>query len=201
MLSDLTVNGSISVVSITADSMTPRNLTADYTLLSGTAPSDISSLSVITGLKQVDGKVSISASRLNEHMVENLDGDLQKLSDQISTKIWIENEPQGISGEYSDLSVVKISKDDYREIVIDGNPDPRTIYILSSDDIDAYGQRIVNLRDGTDISDAVNYGQLSSGVKAAMDALSDYYTKTETSSSTEIQVGLNLKSSVSVDGV
>ena len=40
--------------------------------------------------------------------------------------------------------------------------DPNTIYVVSSDSLNLYGEKITNLADGTDKNDAVNVGQLSS---------------------------------------
>lgn len=62
----------------------------------------------------------------------------------MSTKIYIENPDKDLSG-YSDLSVVKISKKDYDKLVSDEKTDERTIYIVESNVIDAYGEKIVNV--------------------------------------------------------
>ena len=81
----------------------------------------------------------------------------------MSTKIYIENPDKDLSG-YSDLSVVKISKKDYDNLVSEGGTDERTIYIVESNVIDAYGEKIVNVQDATDISDAVNLNVLTSKI-------------------------------------
>ena len=88
-------------------------------------------------------------------MVNQLTGTIKHLSDEISTKIFINNQDGGIDGYY-DLSVVKISKSDYENLVSLSACDDKTIYIVYSNIIDVYGQRVVNVADAEDLSDAVN---------------------------------------------
>lgn len=59
------------------------------------------------------------------------------------------------------LSVLNISQDDYHELVSNDTVDPNTIYVVSSDTYNMYDQKIVNLADGTEEKDAVNFGQIS----------------------------------------
>ena len=59
------------------------------------------------------------------------------------------------------LSVENISQDDYHKLVTNDNVDPNTIYVVSSDTYNMYDQKIVNLADGTEEKDAVNFGQIS----------------------------------------
>ena len=60
---------------------------------------------------------------------------------------------------YSDLSIVNLTKEKYDELVGSGGCNPRAIYIVSSNYIDAYGQRVENVADAESVSDAVNLGQ------------------------------------------
>lgn len=60
----------------------------------------------------------------------------------------------------SAFSLLHISQEDYAKLIISGLVDPDTLYIVSSNVIDAMGQQIKNLADGTELSDAVNVEQL-----------------------------------------
>jgi hypothetical protein len=59
---------------------------------------------------------------------------------------------------HSDLNVIHISNDDYSDLLVSDNIDSKTIYIVSSDNFDAFGEQIKNVADATDLSDAVNLG-------------------------------------------
>ena len=63
-----------------------------------------------------------------------------------------------VDGQRTDLSVMHISQSDYHELVASGDVLSGMLYIVSSDGIDAYGQRLSNLADAQEISDAVNLG-------------------------------------------
>ena len=78
--------------------------------------------------------------------------------------------------ERTDLSVVKLSADDYHELVANGEALSNVIYIVENDAVNAYGHQIKNLAPGTDLSDAVNLEQLAEVSSRAYDT----YTKTET---------------------
>lgn len=78
------------------------------------------------------------------------------LSNELKTKSSVV-----IDGIKTDLSVVHISKDEYHELVVNENIDNSTLYIISSENINAYGERITNLADGISENDAATYGQLS----------------------------------------
>ena len=78
------------------------------------------------------------------------------LSNELETKSTV-----SIDGVKSDLSVVHIAKDDYHDLVVNGKIDGNRLYIVSSDAINAYGEKITNLADGSSANDAATYGQLS----------------------------------------
>ena len=79
------------------------------------------------------------------------------LSNELKTKSSIT-----IDGVKSDLSVVHISKDDYHELVINEDIDNSTLYIVSSDNLNAYGEKITNVLSGEDDTDATNVAQVKS---------------------------------------
>ena len=70
------------------------------------------------------------------------------LSDAIDKKVWIKN-PTGdadlCAGVNSDLSVIKLPKEEYEQMVIDGTLNESCLYVVSSDYIDAYGEPLCNL--------------------------------------------------------
>ena len=49
----------------------------------------------------------------------------------------------------------------YHNIITQGTADPKTIYIVSSDNINAFGERIINVGDAIELSDAVTLKQLN----------------------------------------
>ena len=87
-------------------------------------------------------------------------------------KVWVKNELTA-EGEYGNLSVVKISKDDYETLVaLSGDIlSNNVLYIVESDYADMYGEQIKNLADGTDLSDAVNKQQLDAVAAVAGSAV------------------------------
>ena len=70
------------------------------------------------------------------------------LSNAIDHKVYIKN-PTGDAtlseGAYSDLSVIKLPKEEYEQKVIDGTLNESCLYVVSSDYIDAYGEPLCNL--------------------------------------------------------
>ena len=69
------------------------------------------------------------------------------LSTALSNKIWIDDQVDHAVNGTSDLSIVKIAKDKFDEMVADEHSimSGNTIYVVDSDYIDAYGQVITNL--------------------------------------------------------
>ena len=92
-----------------------------------------------------------------------------------------------------EFSVIHISKDEYEQRVAANNGSilSNVLYIVSSDVIDARGERIANLGNPVDLSDAVNFGYAESHYLTEHQSLSGYYTKSETNQlSTEFRYGL-----------
>ena len=79
------------------------------------------------------------------------------LSNELKTKSTIT-----IDGVKSDLSVVHITKDEYHELVLSEKIDNSTLYIVSSDNLNAYGEKITNVLSGEDDADATNVAQVKS---------------------------------------
>lgn len=96
----------------------------------------------------------------------------------VDQKIMFDDHISGISG-YDDLAVIKLSADEYAQMLEDGTCLSNAIYIVEAPTLNAFKQRIINVAPGTELSDAVNLEQLQS-VSAGLTG--DYYKKTETSS-------------------
>ena len=100
------------------------------------------------------------------------------LSDHISSKIWIEDSLDESSkiAKYSDLSIVRIGKDDFEGKIISGSVvvDGSTMYIVDSDYIDAYDRVISNLStSGVDgVSEAANTGYVRNFATTTVTTLS-----------------------------
>lgn len=75
-----------------------------------------------------------------------------------------------------DLSVVRLSADDYDELVANDEALSNVIYVVDDAKINAYDEQIKNLAAGVDDTDAVNMAQFNA-VSARID---DTYTKAET---------------------
>jgi hypothetical protein len=58
----------------------------------------------------------------------------------------------------SNLNVLHVSNDEYSNIVNSDSVDSNTIYIVSSDNFNVFGEQIKNVANATDLGDAVNLG-------------------------------------------
>ena len=100
------------------------------------------------------------------------------LSDHISSKIWIEDSLDESSkiAKYSDLSIVRIGKDEFEGKIISGSVvvDGSTMYIVDSDYIDAYDRVLSNLStSGVDgVSEAANTGYVKDFAASTVKSLS-----------------------------
>lgn len=109
------------------------------------------------------GNITQATNNLNNNIIlinKNIT-DLQAtdigLSSKIDNKILIDDNPA------NQLEVRHVSRDIYHELVIsEEGPLSNTIYIISSDNLNAYDQKIENVADGEKDTDAVNLGQLKS---------------------------------------
>ena len=157
---------------------------------------NISATDTITEkLSAIDAKINdISATNAvieDISVVNGLSGDWSKIVDSntkfslfdlctaVSSKIFIDNriDEGGIKGT-SDLSIVKLSKDEFDERVVTYNQlSDNILYIVDSDYIDAYGQIMKNLTmsdlSGKEASEAVNKSYFENVVSDISNYLSD----------------------------
>lgn len=110
-------------------------------------------------------------------MFSSFDG---RLSSEISTKIFIGTKTSSyvdasgyihlcsVSGNYSNLSVLKVQESDYHKLVADGQVDQSVLYVVETSAINAYGSRIVNLDDPISSDDAASKKYVDSFVDTKM---------------------------------
>lgn len=108
----------------------------------------------------------------------------------------------------TDLSVVKLSVEDYADLVAGDALLSDVLYVVEGSYTDVFGQQVKNVAPGTDLSDAVNVEQLLSAVGNVQvptdlsafsnspgylvsSDISDYYQKSETSSAIQIAVAID----------
>ena len=112
----------------------------------------------IASISETDGKIATEAIaiQIDESQVTDLTTDLdtlsandKNLSDCIEHKVWIKDITNTVlsDGDFTNLSVIKIAKDEYDTLVADKSEmlSGNTLYIVDSDYIDAYGQQLCNL--------------------------------------------------------
>ena len=114
--------------------------------------SDISALSAthIADVADINEQLNTLSSKHNEEVAD--------LSSKILNKV-------KVNGESVDtLNVAHIDAADYHAMVKAGTVDANTVYVVSSEYLNAFNEQIKNVAPGTEETDAVNYGQLSSAV-------------------------------------
>lgn len=149
------IDGSISYVKLSSD-VTDKFDTIDGTLTG--LRTDVNTISTDLG-----NEVTRAIAKENE-ISGKLDGEVERaknvedtLSAEISSKIFIKdpNSETYKDGAYGNLSVLKVTEEEYMEKVADGTLlNDGVLYVISSDHINAYGQKIVNLAEPTVSSDA-----------------------------------------------
>lgn len=158
--SDNTISASILDGSISYDKLSSDVIdkfdTIDDTLEG--LRTDVNTLST-----DLDDEIERATSKEDEISVK-LDGEIARakgvegtLSAEISSKIFIKDpaSEEFKDGAYGNLSVLKVTEDEYMAKVADGTLlKDGVLYVISSDHINAYGQKIVNLAEPTLSSDA-----------------------------------------------
>lgn len=99
------------------------------------------------------------------------------LSNAISTKIYV----GGVSALSSveSLSICQVSQDYYHDLVLNGKVNSKTVYIVSSDALNMYDEKIINMKDGEAKQDAATVGQVSLSVTDAKTELSSALSSTK----------------------
>lgn len=150
----------------------------------------ISSLSSsISAMSNSISSLSNDLSALSSDVVDAVSA----LSTAVDNKIYIDDRiDQTISGN-SDLSIVKLPKEEYELLAIGPTPlSANVLYVVESDYIDAYGQQIKNLSAGTELSDAVNVGQLAASENSIKQWIDDNFIRNTTDVATKQYVNNKL---------
>ena len=161
-------------------------------------------------IPEIPTKVSVfenDAKYVNETQLNNAINNIPKIPTKISefendlslAKIKIDNQ------HIEELEIKYISRDDYYDLVNNETGVlSNTLYIVSADNLNAYGQKIVNVAPGTDLSDAVNLEQMQSTIAQVNENLNDeianinsslnnYATKSElTNNVTQLNNDINI---------
>lgn len=135
-------------------------------------------VNLLSGVEDKDG-VNVGQLKLSgDAWLAQMDASDARLEKKIDSKIWIN------STSADALSICSISQDKYHEKVLDGSIDANTLYVVSADHLNMYGEQIKNLKDGTDAKDATTLSQLESKTKSVFDvknALLSYINTASTS--------------------
>ena len=120
--------------------------------------------------------------------------DISQIAQAIADKVKVGNYYETLSAIQT-LSVVNIAENDYYDLVANDKIDETTIYIVSSDFINAYGQQMKNLDAPVDDNDAAtknyvdqeianlsNEYQPKGNYLTSHQSLGNYYTKTQVNS-------------------
>ena len=120
--------------------------------------------------------------------------DISQITQAIADKVKVGNYYETLSAIQT-LSVVNIAENDYYDLIANDKIDETTIYIVSSDLINAYGQQVKNLAIPTDPNDAATKNYVDQEIANLSDkyqpkgnyltshqSLSNYYTKTQVNS-------------------
>lgn len=127
---------------------------------------------------------AVSAHNAYAKSTDKSISELSTASEQLSTAIdnKVKVGTYGSELSSSDLSVVKIADEDYYKLVAEDKADPNVVYIVSADYVNGHDQRVINVGDAVEPSDAVNLDVMQKAIAAA---------KTEVTSSSLSGVTLN----------
>ena len=160
----------------------------------------------------ISNDISGYISSINDTIDNKLCVAISNNADDISTKIWIENKiDQTKSPGFSDLSIIKLSDTEYEQLLIDayfGTVDinEKTLYVISANNMNAYGQRIENLTmtDDTTPSEAAtkhyvdNYAEESTENALSIHNILSAFDNSKYVANQTLSGGLNLNSDLSV---
>jgi hypothetical protein len=106
-------------------------------------------INILSGENDNDAaNVAQVKSYINELKID-LNENINIVNELLEKKIYID-------GQYSDLSILRIDADTYHNLVSNNQVNKDILYIVSSDNTNAYGERIENVATPLSASDAVN---------------------------------------------
>ena len=144
-----------------------------------------------TALSNEIDDLSIALSNKIDNLSNSLSNEIDNLSDAVSAEISSETKRASDAEAYlstsidskifaqlgddadpvsvDTLTVHKITSDKYAELLASNKVVSSDIYVVESGEHNVYGEKITNVAEGTEATDAATYGQLTS----AVDSLSD----------------------------
>lgn len=131
-------------------------------------------------------------------IVDSVSTDLEKkINNKVMLGNWINNSYSGVS---SDLSVIRISDEDYYNLVLNKSVDPSALYIVSSDVVNAHDKCVVNVATPTKDTDAVNYHFMRAQLSTALGNAKTLTTLLSSNDATNLvdSGALNIKTIVSM---
>lgn len=160
VLSDYTTSAQASAIASAYAKNAVSNITADIS-------SDVSS--TITKVVQTDGSVTLTsqAIQISEAQVTNLTSDLETISTAVDSKIKIQDGDNTAAENVSSVTIHKISQAKYVDLLKNNGIVDTDLYVVSSDSLDAFGERVTNVADAEAATDAVNLKQLISAISEA----------------------------------
>ena len=192
-------------------------LSGQIDALSDGISADVEALSANLS-EEIDALSTDLSTDLSSEIIDRKENDAY-LSTKIDAKIYAQIGDDAKSVSVDTMTIHKISDKKYAELLnTKGGIVETDIYVISSDYIDGYGERVKNIDDGEEATDAATYGQLlslSTSLSADIIALStdlsidlsseveareknDAYLSTKIDGKISAQIGDNAKS-VSVD--
>lgn len=117
-----------------------------------------------------------------------LSSDVQAQVDALSAEISGKVKIDDVAASY--INIKRIDSEAYHNLVVDETLDDQTIYIVSSDNLNAFGEKITNVGDATEDTDAVNLKQLNatkSELTAEISAINARISALDVSSGGQVQ--------------
>ena len=154
-----------------------------YVIKAGTSVYEIYALSTALS-NEVDNlstALNTEIQTLSTSLSNTVDSQTEFLSNAISSKIYVDDQVNNDLCGYSDLSIVKVTKETFEnQIISDTMLCANTLYIVQSDDVDMYGQLVRNVAEPLLSGDAAtkNYVDsqdtiLKSTIKTALTTISN----------------------------
>lgn len=150
-LAGVFVNG----VSLSASLSSKADLTALQNCYTKSETSSSSEISNELKKYQLSGNY-LSVNALVNYYTKSETSSANEISTALENaggKVYFDNRISDVTGS-NDLSVVKLSADEYAQMLDDGTCVSNAIYIVEAPNIDAFKQRITNVAPPTDLSDA-----------------------------------------------
>ena len=128
-------------------------------------------LNTVSGdLDTLEGQFSTLTGTTLPLSVSNLENADAYLSSKIENKIKVGEYGKALANQ-DELSVIKIAAEDYYKLVSEEKLNPDVVYVVSSDNVNAYDQRVINVATPTLSSDATNKAYVDDAIASSESGL------------------------------